>query len=107
MMMMINFMVKCLLLCFLLTFTLNQLTCSAAKVENNETCIMNSVCKNKYNGITRNSPCYQRHAPYENIADDDFYELLWNNCPHFFDDKGLCFAIICVEFNLLLNFIIL
>jgi len=54
-----------------------------------KTCLMDSICKNKFDGMTRNSPCHQIHSPYDNVTDDDFYDLLWNNCPHFFDDKGI------------------
>jgi hypothetical protein len=62
---------------------------SNANESEEKTCLMDSICKNKLNGVIRNSPCHRIHAPYDNVTDDDFYDLLWNNCPHFFDDKGL------------------
>jgi len=62
---------------------------SAEGVDEEKTCLMDSICKNKdKEGANKNSPCHKIHAPYDNVTDNDFYDLLWNNCPHFFDDKG-------------------
>ncbi|CAG2112858.1 unnamed protein product [Medioppia subpectinata] len=47
---------------------------------------MDSICK--IDGVKKNSPCHQMHAPYDNVTDDDFYELLSTNCPHYFNHKG-------------------
>lgn len=59
------------------------------------TCLMNSVCNNKYGGVTRKSPCYNVHSPINNITDDDFYDLLTVHCPHMFDSNGELLHPIC------------
>ncbi|XP_054158260.1 NPC1-like intracellular cholesterol transporter 1 [Oppia nitens] len=64
--------------------------------DDNRTCLMDSICKNNdKSGSNRNSPCHQIHVPYDNVTDDDFYDLLWTHCPHFFDDKGDLLHPIC------------
>ena len=104
---------------FLITFVLSIcFLCLAISFDNNsdedndrKTCLMDSICKNKdKDGNNKNSPCHQVHLPYDNVTDDDFYELLWNNCPHFFDEKGFCICLsqiilLTITINLLCKFI--
>src|SRR5437867_1816692 len=53
---------------------------------NNLTCVMHSICESRFLNVTRKSPCYQLHSPTTDIPDDDFYNLLFDNCPHLFDN---------------------
>ena len=52
------------------------------------TCLMSDVCMRK-NGL---GYCYKPHKPWNYSKDDrdteDFYDMLIDNCPHFFDANG-------------------
>ena len=84
------------LFCVIFILRVNVFVVSAEGVDE-KTCLMDSICKNKdKEGANKNSPCHKIHAPYDNVTDDDFYDLLWNNCPHFFDDKGIQYSHISI-----------
>lgn len=59
-----------------------------------KTCLIGDSCDddNNFRGIGAGGYCYRPHEPINYQMDDDdtesFYEMLLENCPHFFNDNG-------------------